>query len=97
MTGYRCPEFWRPRDQPFGANSFADPSKDFYEFTIVTSGQPGDVIAFQMEEGGGSGHMTMKVANGLLIYAGPLDSKVGTYRYNKKGHDKVVMRHYRRK
>ncbi len=47
-------------------------------------------------DGGGSGHMTLKVSHGLLIYAGPKNVKVGTYNWNRKNHKGVVVRHHRR-
>ncbi len=68
---------WRPGTQPFGANELGNPNKWFRYFDLVSTTKPGDMAAFVAKVG--SGHTTMVVGSGILIYAGEYGVKLGTY------------------
>jgi len=84
-----------PGTQLYGANVFGSPGTWLRHFDILASKQPGDVVAFQAKVPGTSGHMTLLVADDLLIYAGPADVKVDTIAINQIGHYPYVIRRHK--
>jgi cell wall-associated NlpC family hydrolase len=81
--------------QEYRANVLGDKRVELDHFTIVSTPQPGDIAAFRNLDKDKSGHTTLSVGGGVLIYAGPNDVKLGSYKlvYGKDHYPAVYRRH----
>ena len=78
---------------PPSANAMGNARVPMGNFSVVSSPMIGDIVAFGAK-GDGSGHVTINLGGGLLIYAGEGAAKINTFDRNQQGHLPAVYRRY---